>query len=138
MSASTKKSTTPKLHSIDIKEAGGFGTCFHTALRKLCDSKVTSLMYNIVWLCKSPVWASMCEMMEEEFQGKKFREREDFAKAAKHFWTHDDLYSKLQTKLDKEYKKMEASEFYSLQIAGELMELEDWVMALDYMWPDNV
>lgn len=46
------------------------GSALHTALRKLCDSKPTSIVWNAIHLLDDELWESYVSCIEETIRGK--------------------------------------------------------------------
>jgi hypothetical protein len=110
-----------------------FEEYFHTALRKTCSSKPTSLMWNLIHLVKSPAWKVICDNVREQVGGHSFDTIDNFALAVRNAWVKYEIYNATE-RLKKEHRTMDETEFKCLQLCGTLMNREDWENAVSYLW----
>ncbi len=101
-----------------------FGELFHTALRKLCETKPTSLLYNIIRIVPNETWVAFIAALVPRITEKgPFIESGHFAAVVGTEWRRLDAP-----------KGESTSAWYALADAGSFLSLEDWRNATGYLW----
>lgn len=108
----------------EVIDAENVGESFHTALRKACDSKPTSAMWNAIHVVKPETYGVYCDAIMVAVHGKQFWTLGEFAHAVKTAWLAVPYFGKVELAL--------------LHCIGEMMDVIDWQGASDFMWPPTL
>lgn len=112
-----------------------FSEAFHTALRKCCDSKPTSLMWNVIHADGTEAWTAWCDHMKKGLAGKEFSGLAMIASTARQLNEDMDPWI-LARKKDSRERHDWAGGVWVLKLAGEIMDEEDWKGACSFLIDD--
>jgi len=107
------------------------GEALHTALRKCCDSRPTSIAYNLIHEIDSVVWHDYLDYLRDKLKGVKFKDKQHLAivMAGHTVLYFDDEWRKRlgDKKNDSAYRKKFTNGItLSLKCAFELFSEEDY------------
>ena len=111
------------------------GCYMHTALRKLCDSTVTSLAYNLIYAAGEE-WNYFLKIFHENLpETKDLAELAQYAEAlvekmgpCEEFWPDREVFNEDSLK----QKGINKTMYLSLLLTFELFDQDDWKPALAY------
>lgn len=112
-----------------------FSEAFHTALRKCCDSKPTSLMWQIIHTGDNEAWAAWCDHMKKVLVGKEFSDLAMVAATARKINADMNPWS-VARKEDRHDTHDWIGALWVIKLAGEIMDEEDWKGACSLLIDD--
>ena len=124
---------------LELGNWGDLGACVHTALRKCCDSTVTSLAYNLVHACDRE-WDHLLKIMHDEISKVEDPTPGSVADSMLQ------LFEKLSIFDDrwpygphdpKSKTPGDANLFQALVLAFRLFDRDEWLGAHAYLWSDK-
>jgi hypothetical protein len=107
----------------------------HTALRKLCDSKATSALWNAINIVSDETTTYFFTKMQKELTGKEFEDKESAYKFIARLWMHmlDASHDDFEYNYEWKEQDFNMSEFHLLSCIGGCMSKDDWLGMCAYM-----
>ena len=118
------------------------GPLLHTALRKLCDSKATSAMYNAIQIVDGRVWGLYLDVIWTALEkNPEFNDRNALSLIIHEAWKsvfdacdHDDHVAQIKKWLRTECRDMNTDcQINLLYCIGEMMDDDDWNAFAGYL-----
>jgi excinuclease UvrABC ATPase subunit len=120
-------------------ERNGIGPALHAALRKVCDSKATSAMYNAVEIVDERVWSLYLDAVWNALEKTEFDNQEMLGRLVHEAWKsvfdacdHDDPIAQEKKRL-RNYQFAAEAQINLLYCIGEMMSDEDWIGFVGYL-----
>lgn len=122
-----------KVHKLRT-DRDGLGECLHAALRKCCDSKVTSLLWNVIGLLDEKVWEMYLDHVWVRLQVAE-KTGTDFSHVLKEasLSFEDEVYRR-----PAERRQINNQHLSVLALTFELMATEDWEGYVAFLEADVV
>lgn len=112
-----------------------FSEGFHTALRKACDSKPTSAMWNACHAVHHDAWGLWASAMVASLKGVEFVDLDELAELANRANEDMDVHSVMDGFVvpDPMDEHQIRTGIFTIKNIGELMEPGDWRGAVAYL-----
>jgi hypothetical protein len=118
MTTTARKAKSVKIHS---EYADQFGECFHTALRKGCDSDATSAMWNAIHVVPNGTMTPYYDAMKAVLtNGKKYQTVDEFVSDMRDAWQSAEKWGDSSRAL--------------IQCLAKMFSDRDWRGALGYFY----
>lgn len=122
---------------MQLPDRQDFGMLIHTALRKVCDSKITSIAYNLIHACDQE-WILFLDVLYDNLEKHKAQNLvnavREVVRKMQPIEDLDPLCERPERELVKEIDK---NLFTALVLTMNEFDLEDWERALAYREPEE-